>query len=260
MIKRVIALLFLLWGSVAIIASDFIYKVKSGESIVEIARENLKNPSDWRKLLKYNQIVNPSLVKPGDTLKIPASLYKGNSSSAGAPIAVVVFLRGKVKYKVSDKKSEWKGVRVGQKLYSGYVVRTKEKASAEINFFNKPSTVIVMRENSIIKIKREKVKGIELSFGDLYIRTMKTNLKDVKFTVKTTSSAAAIRGTEFGVSVDDKKTDRYRCLKGEISVAAAKKTVYVKAGYGTLVKKGQAPMTPFKLLGAIKTKPIEGRK
>lgn len=233
------------------------YKVRPGDNIVDIARENLKDPSKWRKLLEHNGLSRPSQIKPGMVLIIPDSLKKADSQQNRKAIAAVIFMSGEVKYKKSDKILGWSSANKGLRLYANYIIRTMTGSSAEISFFDKPSTTILIRENSIIKIKQEKVRGIDLSFGNLFIKTMKTNLKNVKFFIHSQTSVAAIRGTAFGVQRDKQQVDRFRCLTGELAVSAQGKTVYVKGGYATIVEKGRPPKKPFKLLGAIKTKPLE---
>lgn len=50
------------------------YTVKSGETLSGIAASLWKDPSKWRIIAKHegNQIVNPRMIEPGQTLIIPA--------------------------------------------------------------------------------------------------------------------------------------------------------------------------------------------
>lgn len=49
------------------------YKVKSGDTLSEIAGKYLDNPKLWKELLKYNNISDPNLIYPGDVIRIPSS-------------------------------------------------------------------------------------------------------------------------------------------------------------------------------------------
>ncbi|MBP7284864.1 MAG: LysM peptidoglycan-binding domain-containing protein [Leptospiraceae bacterium] len=240
-----------------IIAEDFFqYQVISGDTLSKISKEHLSDPRKWRELLKYNQIESPNLIKPGLALKIPDFLSKSKKqeSKIEAPIAKVISKVGSLKLKKKGYE-EWNDINVDKDLVINDIVRTSESSSAEIDFFETPRTIILLREQSIMKIKFEEVKGIELKLGEVFIKTDKSENETTKFKFRTSSSTGNVRGTEYQISSDD-NISRYGCYAGMIEVSAQNQTVKVPAGYGTVVIKGQPPMKPFKLLEKVKIRPI----
>lgn len=243
-------------------AVDFIeYNVVSGDTLSKISKEYLSNPQAWRELLKYNQIDSPNKIKPGLVLKIPDYLSKKKKEEA-KPVAIarITTKLGTIKFK-REKDLEWLDGKKGQLLESDQVVRTLEKSTAEVEFFDDPEVLIQVRENSIMKVKMDKVRGVELSSGETFIKFLThsaKDAKDVKFTVSTPTSVAGVRGTEFNVSTDAVEgLDKYACNQGLIQVSAQGQTVEVPAGFGTTVKKGEPPQKPFKLLDKVILKPMK---
>jgi len=51
------------------------YVVKKGDSLSKIAKQHYGNANEWRKIFEANrdQIEDPDLIQPGQTLKIPAA-------------------------------------------------------------------------------------------------------------------------------------------------------------------------------------------
>lgn len=244
----------------ALYAVDFIeYKVVDGDTLSKISKEYLSNPSAWRELLKYNQIDSPNKIRPGLVIKIPDYLSKKKEATKPVAIARITTKLGTVKFK-KEKDLEWIDGKKGQLLESDQVIRTLERSNAEVEFFDDPEVVIQVRENSIMKIKMDKVRGVELSAGETFIKFLNhpaKDTKDIKFQVSTPTSVAGVRGTEFNVSTDLEGTDKYACNQGLIQVAAQGETVEVPAGFGTTVKKGEAPQKPFKLLEKVILKPMK---
>lgn len=47
------------------------YKVKSGDTLSEIAQEQLGSVKEWRAIAAINELKEPYIIRPGDVLKIP---------------------------------------------------------------------------------------------------------------------------------------------------------------------------------------------
>lgn len=260
MIQIIIAVLFV---STTIFAVDTIeYKVVAGDTLSKISKEYLSNPRAWKELLKYNKIDSPNKIKPGLLLKIPDYLAKNKINKKPNAIAKITTKLGKVKYK-KETDADWMDAKKDQLLESGMILNTQERGVAEIVFFDDPEIIIQMREKSILKIKLDKVRGIELVSGESFIKFLghpKKETQELKFNVTTPTSVAGVRGTEFNVSTDENGLDKYGCSQGLIQVSAQGETVEVPAGFGTIVKKGEAPQKPFKLLDKIIIKPIKVKR
>ncbi|MBP7284750.1 MAG: LysM peptidoglycan-binding domain-containing protein [Leptospiraceae bacterium] len=259
--KKITGLIFFItYFCFALYAVDFIeYKVVSGDTLSKISKEYLSNPQSWRELLKYNHIDSPNKISPGLVLKIPDYLSKKKITAKPVAIARIGTKLGTVKYK-KETELEWTDGKKGQLLEADLVIRTLERSTAEIEFFDDPEVLIQVRENSIMKVKMDKVRGIELAAGETFVKFLShsaKDTKDIKFQLVTPTSVAGVRGTEFNVSTDLDGLDKYACNQGLIQVSAQGETVEVPAGFGTTVKKGEAPQKPFKLLDKVILKPMK---
>ncbi|MBI3396023.1 MAG: FecR domain-containing protein [Spirochaetia bacterium] len=216
--------------------------VKKGDTLAIIAKEHLDDPSRWRELLKYNQISDPNMIKPGLKLVVPAKLAK-------KPMALVQMWRGTVEY---QKKGEpaWKIVQPMLGLFAEDTVRTGKKSAVKLKV--RDGVEISIEENTLFVIG-DRAAGTGAGFhGFLKSGTARTAI-DTKKTgpfrmdVTTPTAVASVRGTEFLTSVDASETTLTACYQGVVQVTAQGKSVSLSAGYGTTVKKGQAPSEPYKL-------------
>ena len=254
MFNKIFIILFLI--SFHLQANDFTnYTVVKGDTLSKISKAHLSDPRKWRELLNYNKIESPNSIKPGLTLKIPDSLSKkAKPTEKQTIIAKVLSKIGQLKLKKNGTE-DWFEIGINKELITNDIVRTTENSTAEIDFFESPKTIILLREKSIMKIKMEEVKGIELNVGEVFIKTENKDSEKVKFKLKANGAVAEVKGTEFEVYSDSNIT-KFGCYEGNIDVSAENETVHVPAGYGTIVMKGQPPMKPFKLLEKVKIKPV----
>lgn len=220
-------------------------KVQKGETLSAIAKAHLSNPSRWRELLKYNNIPNPNLIRPGMDLIIPAFLGK-------EPIAITNFVYGKVDWKAGEGTQEWKGLVKDHQLYPLDTVRTLQKSKADLTI--QGSGLVRIHENSILQINYVKS---EISTPSIYLRKGSLDSfisrmfiqgkprEGEKLQIKTPSALAAVRGTEFRVEVDNSENSTVSCFDGLVAVSAEEKTVDLPKGFATFVKKGEPPSDPY---------------
>ncbi|TGL60673.1 LysM peptidoglycan-binding domain-containing protein [Leptospira sarikeiensis] len=249
----------------------FEYKVKKNDTLSKIAKEFLQDPRNWKELLKYNEIPNPSLIREGTTLLIPGFLRKDTISATGekiqpnsGPVAVADFQKGQVQYSrdftPTGLPASWSKLAKDQILNTEDWIQTGQGASSRI-IFTKNGTTVELREKTITRIlktssesiadyKMNKDGGIlELKSGYLEAKVPPKKAGDDsrKFMVVTPTAVVGVRGTELYVSTPDDNNTMVGCYKGELEVSAEGKTVAVPAGFGTTVVKGQAPTKPEKL-------------
>lgn len=128
----------------------------------------------------------------------------------------------------------------GMKLYESDQVRTGYKTQIVLSFLN-PETkqercTVVVEELSQIKIGIYYIGGIEhmdiwLKIGGVTAQVLKEKLQPTRFTVKTQTATASVRGTIFRVSHDE---------------AQATSTIAVSEGTVTITPTNTA-LTPFEL-------------
>lgn len=218
--------------------------VKKGETLTKIAKKYLDNPRRWRELLRYNKISNPNLIYPGRKLKVPAYLAK-------KPVAEVVFRKGQSEVKPNGTTS-WVGVETGKPLFPKDLVRTGSKSRVVMLFGG--STKVVLSEKAYLEVS-SKVRGgvqagVQLRRGRLqaFVNKVGPGKKYSPFRVVSPSAVAGTRGTVFLADVNDGGDTLIACYEGKMAVSAQGVTVEVPAGYSSMVKKGEKPSQPRKLL------------
>lgn len=249
----------------------FEYKVKKNDTLSKIAKEFLQDPRNWKELLKYNEIPNPSLIREGTTLLIPGFLRKDTISATGekiepnqGPVAIADFQKGETQFSkdfaANGLPAVWSKLSKDQLLNVEDWVQTGANAFARITFV-KNGTILELREKTLARIKKADVDSygdykinknsgvIELKSGFLEAKVppKKSGDETRKFMVVTPVAVVGVRGTELYVNAPDPDNTSVGCYKGELEVTAQGKTVAVPAGFGTTVVKGQAPTKPEKL-------------
>ncbi len=249
----------------------FEYKVKKNDTLSKIAKEFLQDPRNWKELLKYNEIPNPSLIREGTTLLIPGFLRKDTISATGekiepstGPVAIADFQRGLTQFSrdfaPNGLPATWSKLSKDQLLNTEDWIQTGQNSGAKI-IFTKNGTILELREKTLAKILKTNVDAfdnfkinkdsgvVELKSGYLEAKVPPKKAGDEtrKFMVVTPVAVVGVRGTELYVNSPDPENTSVGCYKGELEVSAQGKTVSVPAGFGTNVVKGQAPSKPEKL-------------
>ncbi len=157
-------------------------------------------------------------------------------------IGIVNFLAGTVKIESDGSFSD---ARVGDKIRQGMKIQTDKKSFVEIYF---DSYAIKILENSSVEISRLVTKlndkSDETEFyveeGKLFSRVSKKLMKNEKYSVKTPTTVAGVRGTDFMVTEEDGKA-KVACLEGLVDVlnrtTAGEETVDIKGGQEVVVEK-----------------------
>ena len=217
-----------------------IIKVGDGENLNTIVNKYLKSKKYKNDLLRYNHI-SAAKVVPGTELKIPYSLSKERA-------ARVKFLKGTVQREIQGK---WVTIRrAGIVLLQHDRIKTGNASKLEIKFDD--GSLLQVSSNSIISLKeyayskKGRTANINLNNGSLFANVNKLR-RNSSFTVSTVTAVAGVRGTQFYVSIDDKKKVKVEVYKGKVEVDAQNKKVDVKAGQETIVTKGSTPEQPKKI-------------
>ncbi|MBP9889925.1 MAG: FecR domain-containing protein [Leptospiraceae bacterium] len=186
---------------------------------------------------------------------------KKKETIQSSPIAKISTSVGRIEY-VREKKNTALAASVGELLESGDTVKVFGNASGEIYFLDEPEVLVQIRENTILKIKKDRTRSIELTTGEIFLSFLKTSQddKDAPFQVSTGTSLSTVRGTEISISTDKEGVDKLICSRGIIQVTAQGQTVTIPAGYASIVKKGESPQEPFKLLDKVNIKPAKTPK
>lgn len=134
--------------------------------------------------------------------------------------------------------SDWKTVELKQNLLGGDVLRTNAVGQLSILFADR--TQVRLGRNSALQVKQMGTAEdtvLNLQAGSMWARAERGGQA---LTVETPAAAAAIRGTDWSLTVKGKETSLI-VLEGEIEFKNAFGSVSVKAGEGAVASIGQAP-------------------
>ncbi len=221
--------------------------VKDGDTLIGISEQYLANPQNWNEVARINKMANPNLIYPNQIIIIPTRLLKG-----GPTQGLVSFLQGSVEFQPPGIE-KWQPLFLNTKITEGSRIRTKEDSGVEITF--KDGSSFLQRENTISKLQTATTRGdtyslyrFFLEIGRATTQIKRATGRENQFLIDTPSAVAAVRGTVFRTAVDQEGATRSEVLDGIIDVEAMKQHVTVREEEGTLVKKGEAPLKPRKLL------------
>lgn len=230
------------------------YTVRPGDMLIKLGKTHLINPNDWKQIQKINHINDPYKIPVGTVLSIPLALVKQYPASAE-----VMLVSGDARLQSASAALE--PVKVGQKLGVGARLFTKDYSKIVIRFAD--GTETTMGSNSELSLNTMSVYSdgvmvdtqLKLQQGQLKTRANPTHTLGNRMEIVTPSAIAAVRGTEFRVSADEKGT-KQETLEGAVKFSAANESVVVNKGYGSLAEAGKPPTTPVALLAAVNTKNI----
>lgn len=134
--------------------------------------------------------------------------------------------------------TNWRVVDLNQDLLDGDVLRTNATGQLAILFSD--HTQIRLGRNSALQVKKMSQTGdtiLNLQSGTIWARAQRGGQG---LTVETPAAAAAIRGTDWTMTVDGAKTSMI-VLEGRVSLTNPQGSVDVNEGEGAVATIGQAP-------------------
>ncbi|AIC27953.1 tetratricopeptide repeat-containing TonB-dependent receptor protein [Rhizobium etli bv. mimosae str. IE4771] len=134
--------------------------------------------------------------------------------------------------------SDWRVVDINQDLLTGDVLRTNANGQLAIVFSD--HTQVRLGRNSSLQVKKMAASGdtvLELQAGTIWARAQRGGQG---LTVETPAAAAAIRGTDWTMTVEGAKTSMI-VLEGRVALSNPQGSVEVSEGEGAVATIGQAP-------------------
>lgn len=249
--NKIIAPLIILIGFVFSmnVNAEWNYSVRPGDTLWGICKKYAQYPNCWKEIGAHNAIDKPRSLSIGERITMPIEWLKQ------VPFAAeLLYFRGQFKLTDKNAKHYTEGVNVGAKLRFGETIETIN-GTVTLRFMD--GSVLTMHPYSRIELDaasaftqtRPDNVDIYLSAGTVDINVPKKNKKS-KLKVNTPSAVAAVRGTNFSVSSKDFNETKTQVYEGVVDFSAQKQIKSLEAGFGSLAKKGQAPMEPVKLLDA----------
>lgn len=169
---------------------------------------------------------------------VPAShVHAEPVARAGTPAGAVIDRKSGEEVRFVDL-SDWRNVELQQNLIGGDVLRTNAVGQLSILFAD--HTQVRLGRNSALQVKQMGVETdtvLNLQSGSMWARAERGGQT---LTVETPAAAAAIRGTDWSLTVKGDQTSLI-VLEGEIEFRNEFGAVAVKAGEGAVATIGQAP-------------------
>ncbi|NKL32703.1 tetratricopeptide repeat protein [Rhizobium leguminosarum bv. viciae] len=134
--------------------------------------------------------------------------------------------------------SDWRVVDINQDLLTGDVLRTNANGQLAIVFSD--HTQVRLGRNSSLQVKKMAASGdtvLNLQSGTIWARAERGGQG---LTVETPAAAAAIRGTDWTMTVEGAKTSMI-VLEGRVALSNPQGSVEVNEGEGAVATIGQAP-------------------
>ncbi|ANK92262.1 tetratricopeptide repeat-containing TonB-dependent receptor protein [Rhizobium sp. N6212] len=134
--------------------------------------------------------------------------------------------------------SDWRVVDINQDLLTGDVLRTNANGQLAIVFSD--HTQVRLGRNSSLQVKKMAASGdtvLELQAGTIWARAQRGGQA---LTVETPAAAAAIRGTDWTMTVKGDQTSMI-VLEGRVALSNPQGSVEVNQGEGAVATIGQAP-------------------
>lgn len=223
------------------------YTVRPGDTLIGLGRTYLNNPDDWHELQRLNRVINPYLLFPGTSLRVPLTLLRQQPAPAK-----VVSVSGQVTATVPGAAAS--ALAAGGTLPAGTAVQSRS-GSAVIEFAD--GSRLILQPNSSLKLDTLSVYAgggmvdtrVRLQQGRAELKANPKKQQGNRLQVITPSAVAAVRGTIFRVSADEAAM-REETLEGHVGVEASGEEVVVASAQGTLAETGKTPKQPVALLGA----------
>jgi len=235
-------------------AKDWVYTVRSGDTLWDLCRQYTKLNDCWLKIGPYNNVEYPRIIAPGTRIRFPVEWL------LEPPVPVeVTYVRGSVaKINVDNEETpliEGEELTIGTRVVVGddsFILLTFADRSVMTVEENTSLTLDVLSkfENSGMVDTR-----VHLQKGSVHTRVPARTPRS-RFEISTPSSVAAVRGTEFRVSSDDSVT-RNEVFEGAVHVAKEEESKSVPEGNGLIANKDKPLPEVVPLLPKPRFPPIE---
>jgi hypothetical protein len=224
---------------------DWRYTVRPQDTISGVASQHLKSDIPWPLLARYNQLVNPNSIQPGQQLRIP---YKWLSMKQSH--AQLLNFSGQVRIQVTE--ASWRNAQTGDTIQMGQSIHVGPSSSALLQFADasqlvmQPDTRVTMDTLSTYAEGFMVDTQLRLQSGRVEVHANPQARKGQKFQVVTPAAVASVRGTQFLVEVQQLQTVQ-QTMTGQVEFQTAQGSVLVPQGFGSAVKPGEKPSEPEKV-------------
>ncbi|MGL4692291.1 MAG: FecR family protein, partial [Stenotrophomonas maltophilia] len=236
MAARLLVLVAVMLSAAPVLAQDWTYRVRPGDTIWDLSARYLKPSIAWEQLQSHNGIADPYRLPPGSQLRFPVAWLQVQPAPAR-----VLAVRGPVQSLTEGQPRrdviEGDLLRIGQELLTG------EDASVTVVFAD--DSRLQLRERSRLRFDQLSRYGrtgmvdtrLRLEQGRASNRVTPANGPASRYIIDAPTATSSVRGTVFRVSAgQDGRGAATEVLEGRVQVGNP---------HGQrLVTRGQATRSP----------------
>lgn len=249
--RAAVLLLLALLGAAPASAADWIYRVRPGDTVWDLARAHLRADVPWQRLQEHNAIADPARLAPGSRMAFPVPWLRVRPAKAR-----VVAIEGAATASDSGSFDDARAVAADMQFGAGAALRTAPEASLTLAFAD--GSRLRLHGDSELRLDRLSSYGatgmvdtrMRLQRGRATSSARRSRGAASRFVVDTPGLMSSVRGTEFRVAVDDGGRSRSEVVAGRVAVSGSGREVLVAAGRGTVSDAQRRPIAPVRLLPA----------
>ncbi len=227
----------------------FVHTAVEGDTLIALANRYLVKRNQWQPLQKLNKVADQKRIRPGTPIRIPIADMRTDAAAA-----TVQAISGPVESTAGT-------LAVGSTLGQGAAIKTGENGFVTLRLADGSTLVVQSKSQARLDVARTvsnsggvPLTRIGLDAGRVEADVTKRNGAAGRFEIATPSANLGVRGTQFRVSADENgKAARGEVVEGVVNVAATapgEAALELRAGFGTLVESGKAPLPAVRLLAA----------
>lgn len=221
--------------------------IAKGDYLINICKQYLDTGNRWKEIARINRLNDPRKLQPGAKIMVPVAYLKGMPLDGR-----VTFVQGEAKGQIGGP-GAWAVLKVGDPIPPKSQLKTGNESALEVTY--EDGTVFFLRSDTEVGVLKAQKTLSSLQLRDLYLsagrvvsKVREATGESSRFKVHTPAAIASVRGTEFRVAVNEAQQTFTEVTENRVTVDAADKSVELAQGEGTMVKKGEPPLPPRKLL------------
>lgn len=236
-------------------APEWVYTLRAGETLNDIARMLLTDQVSLNQLAQYNNLASNADVAGGDQIRIPLGWLKRQPEPARASSVSGNVLHVSGSNGQKSPLTEHSVIRVGDEVISAAGTATIVLADgSELRMA--PNSRLMF--NRLTQYGRTGMADIRLRLqrGEVHTRVKPVMEDGVRFEIETPSAVAAVRGTVFSMQTSA-GVSSVQVTEGVVDFGQPGQTRRIPAGYGASVSAtGSVPMSIRRLPPAPVLNPI----
>ena len=231
---RLLMLLALLLSTFPLLAQDWSYRVRPGDTLWDLGARYLKPDVAWERLQTHNRVADPYRLPPGSQLRFPIAWLLVQPAPAR-----VLAVRGPVQARQGDS-GALRTVVEGERLRIGTHLITGADASVTLAFAD--DSRLQLREHSHLRLDQLSRYGhtgmvdtrLRLEQGRSSNQVTPAKGPASRYIIDAPTATSSVRGTRFRVSAGgDGRMAATEVLEGSVQVGNARGQQRVSRGQAT---------------------------